>query len=152
MMKIVVWSRDVDSHLCNGDPDPDPSVHFNLNPDPDPDPDLTLMWIRIWSGFGSFSSSKWRESATTGLKTLHGSILSLYASVVSVHGPLWLHFEPLKLQNFDFSADPDPASQNNAVPDTQPWFKAFILIFLTPFSFETPDFRNESCRFAVQTI
>jgi hypothetical protein len=39
------------------------------------------------------------------------SILSLQASVVSVQGPIPHYFEPLKLSNFDFSADPDPASK-----------------------------------------
>jgi hypothetical protein len=43
---------------------------------------------------------------------------------VSVHGPLWLYFEPLLLLNFQFYldthpafhpyADPDPTSKNNA--------------------------------------
>jgi hypothetical protein len=89
------------------------------------------MWIRIWI------------KVTTGFKTPYGSILSLHASIVSVHGPLWLHFEPVKLQNFDFNADPDPASQNNVVTDTQIWFEAFILIIiLVPLSFETPVFET----------
>ncbi len=52
-------------------------------------------------GSGSCSSSKWYESATTGLQTLQGSNLSLHAFIVSVHGPPWLHFEPLKLLNFE---------------------------------------------------
>jgi hypothetical protein len=38
---------------------------------------------------------------------LQGSILSPQASIVSVHGPTWLCFEPLKLLNFEFIADPD---------------------------------------------
>jgi hypothetical protein len=41
--------------------------------------------------------------------TLQGSSLSLPASTVSVHGPPRLHFEPQKLQDIDFNADPDPA-------------------------------------------
>ncbi len=40
----------------------------------------------------------------------------LHASTVSIHGPPRLHFEPLRLLNFDLNADPDPASQNNAEP------------------------------------
>jgi hypothetical protein len=65
------------------------------------------------------------------------SILYLYASIVSVHGLPWLHFEPLQLLNFYFhpatdpllllmctrirnrlhsEVDPDPASQNDADP------------------------------------
>ncbi len=35
--------------------------------------------------------------------------MSLYAAIESVHGPLQLYFEPLKLLSFDFKADPDPA-------------------------------------------
>jgi hypothetical protein len=35
---------------------------------------------------------------------------------VSVHGPPGLYFEPLKLLNFDFNADPDSAFYSNADP------------------------------------
>jgi hypothetical protein len=48
------------------------------------------------------------------------------------HGSPWRHFEPLKLLNFDFKADPDPAfnfnsdsdpaSKHYADPDPQPCF------------------------------
>jgi|LakMenEpi03Aug12_release.lakeMendotaPanAssembly.Ray.scaffolds.fasta_scaffold443413_1 hypothetical protein len=58
-----------------------PTYHFDADPDPDP------------------ASSKSCESATTGLQTLHNSILSLNASIVSVPGPSWLHFEPPQLLN-----------------------------------------------------
>jgi hypothetical protein len=66
---------------------------------------------------------------------LQGSILSLQASIVSVQGPQWLWFEPLKLLNFDFNevtdldfyfnADPetDAAFKNNANLDLPPWKK-----------------------------
>jgi hypothetical protein len=60
--------------------------------------------VSLWCEFGFCSSSKLYDSATTGLQTLHGSILSLCASIVSIHGPLWLHFEPLQLLSFDFNA------------------------------------------------
>jgi hypothetical protein len=36
---------------------------------------------------------------------------------VSVHGPPRLHFESLKLLNYDFNADPDPAFPSNVNPD-----------------------------------
>ena len=41
--------------------------------------------------------------------------LSLQAAIVSVHGPPWLHFEPLQLLNFVSDAapqdpEPDPSS------------------------------------------
>jgi hypothetical protein len=52
-----------------------------------------------------------RKSATTGLQTIRGSIFE----------PLRLYFELLKLLNFDFSADPDPAFRSNKDPD--PAFK-----------------------------
>jgi hypothetical protein len=39
-------------------------------------------------------------------QTLDGSIISLHASIVSVHGPPWLQFEAQQLLNFDFDADP----------------------------------------------
>ncbi len=84
----------------------------------------------FWCGSGSCSSSKWWESATTGLQTAQDSILSLQASFVSVHGPPRLHFEPLKPLKFYFNADPDStfhsyadpdtASENNADPDPNP--------------------------------
>ncbi len=38
----------------------------------------------------------------TGPPRLH------HVSTLSVHGPAWIHFEPLQLLNFDFDADPDP--------------------------------------------
>ncbi len=47
--------------------------------------------------------------ATIDLQTVHGSILSLNASIVSFHGPPWLHCEPSQLLNFNLDADPDPA-------------------------------------------
>ncbi len=61
----------------------------------------------------------WCESATTSLQTLHGSILTLNASIVCAHNPPWLHFEPVKLLNFDADSNPDrdPAFHSNADPD-----------------------------------
>ncbi len=40
-----------------------------------------------------------------------------HAYIASVHFPLRLNFEHLKLLNFDFNADPDPASKTNVDPD-----------------------------------
>ncbi len=53
----------------------------------------------VWCGSqsGSCSSSKWWESPTTGLQILYGFILSLSASILSVHDPSRLHFEPPQL-------------------------------------------------------
>ncbi len=47
--------------------------------------------------------------ATIGLQTVHGSILTLHASIVSFHGHPWLHCEPPQLLNFNLDADPDRA-------------------------------------------
>jgi hypothetical protein len=54
-----------------------------------------------------------------------GSILILQASIVSVHDPPRLCFEPLDLLNFDFNADPDPdpAFHSKADPDSDPTSK-----------------------------
>jgi hypothetical protein len=61
---------------------------------------------------------------------------------VSLHVPPRLHFEPLKLLDFDFNADPDtafhsnanpgpdPASQNNMDPDLQPLSYDTISLFV----------------------
>ncbi len=77
---------------------------------------------------------------TTDLQTLRDSILSLHASIVTVHGPTWLHFEPIKLLNFDFNAQPDTDQdfrsnvdpilihvpkimRTHEDPDPQPWLE-----------------------------
>jgi hypothetical protein len=41
----------------------------------------------------------------------------MHASILSVHGPLWPHVKHLKLLNFDFNVDPNPAFLSNADPD-----------------------------------
>jgi hypothetical protein len=46
---------------------------------------------------------------------------SLHAAIVDVHGPPWLSFEPLKLQNIDFNANPDPGSGIGYLFD--PWIQ-----------------------------
>jgi hypothetical protein len=80
------FSRVAYKHNFNTDADLDPA--FTLNADPYPDPASGSTTICLW--------------------TLRGSILSLLASVVSLHGFLGLYFEPLKLLNYDFNEDPDP--------------------------------------------
>ncbi len=75
-----------------------------------------LTWMR--TGSRSCSSSKWCKSATLGLqRTFTWHHFSLHASALSVLGPPRLHFEPLKLLNLDFNADPDPAFNCKAEPD-----------------------------------
>jgi hypothetical protein len=82
--------------------------HILVSPDPhhcyaDPDPFFQVLCgsgsgsdSSLKLGSGSCSSSKWCESATTGPQSLQGSILNIQASIVSVHGPTWLHLEPKK--------------------------------------------------------
>ncbi len=65
--------------------DPDPSFHFDARIRI---PLFTLMPgsgfnFPLWCEIGSCSSSKWCKSATTGVQTLHDSIWSLRASIVS---------------------------------------------------------------------
>ncbi len=99
-------------HICA---DPDPTFEYNADSDPDPAPhqrDANLQPLVY--------------------RTFIAPFLSLHASIVSIHRPHWLHFEPLKLLNFGFnpdpafqsSAGPDLASQNNGDPalDPQPLF------------------------------
>jgi hypothetical protein len=74
----------------------DPAFHFNAVADPAP---------HLSDG----------NSANTGLYILQHSNLSLQISIVSVHCHPRLCFEPLKLLNFYFNAD--PAFQSNADPD-----------------------------------
>jgi hypothetical protein len=84
---------------------------------------LTLMRIR------TMLPIKVMRSATFGLQILQGFILSLHAFILSIQCPPRLHFEPLKLRNFDFNVDPaqafhsnsdsDAASKNNADPNSQ---------------------------------
>ncbi len=47
--------------------------------------------------------------------------MSFQASILSVYGPPRLFFEPLKLLNFDFNADPVPAFHSNS--DQDPTFQ-----------------------------
>jgi hypothetical protein len=51
--------------------------------------------------------------------------LRIHASIVSVYCPLRLHFEPLKLTDFDCMGDPhpDPAFHSNVDPDLNPAFQ-----------------------------
>ncbi len=83
--------------------DPDLTFHINAYPEPDLASHLSDAYLR-----------------PLGLQTLQGSIFSLRASILSIHGPLRLLFEPLKLLNFDFNSDPDseldPAFPFNADP------------------------------------
>jgi hypothetical protein len=53
----------------------DPASAFHFNADPD---------------------SHQRESAITGLQILHDFTLNLHASILSIHGPPRIHFQPLK--------------------------------------------------------
>jgi hypothetical protein len=67
------------------------------------------MWIRMLLLL-LIKVMKFSDLWTTDPPGLH---LSLNASTVSVHGTLLLHFEPIKLLNFYFSADSDAAFHSN---------------------------------------
>jgi hypothetical protein len=92
-----------DSHHFDSDADPDPAFHFNAEPNPtfhfNADPDYDPH-----QGDANLRSLAFRHPG------LHFE-------------PPRLHFVPSKLQNFDFIADPDPASKNNADPDPKPWYR-----------------------------
>ncbi len=100
------FCRFVDPHHFNADPDPnqDTTFHFNANPDPDQDPHQN-------------DDANLRPLFSTVPQNLHGFILRLNASIMSVNGPPRLHFEPLYLLNFDFNADPDPVFHSNEDPN-----------------------------------
>jgi hypothetical protein len=74
-----------DPHHINADPDLDPSFHFNTDPYPTFTTSMQIL-IRVLLLINII------RSASTVLKILHGSILCLHASIVSVYGPSWLHF------------------------------------------------------------
>ncbi len=82
---------------------PDPCFHFDAHTDPTfhlvADLDSTYY-------FDADPDPYQRYSSTTGLQNLHDSI-------VSVHGPPWLLFEPPQLLDFEFDQDleADPAFQ-----------------------------------------
>ncbi len=65
---------------------------------------------------------------TVFIQTLHDSILSRLASIVSVRGPPWIHFEPLQLLKFcfDADADPTPSFDFNADPDPDPAYHSDV--------------------------
>jgi hypothetical protein len=63
----------------------------------DPDPLFTVVRIRI----RILLIVKVAEYTITRLKALQGSLSRLETSMVSVHGPLGLYFEPLMFLNID---------------------------------------------------
>jgi hypothetical protein len=85
----------------DADPNPDPSFHFDTNPDPtfpfDPDPDPAP-----YQSDANLPQLIYRPSTAP--------ILKLSDSIVGVHGPPYLFFEPThsQLLHFDFGVDSDP--------------------------------------------
>ncbi len=104
--------------------DPEPSFHNYADPDPtfeyNSDSDLDPAAHQSYANLQHLLV----------YRTSIALYLSLRATIVSIHRPPWLHFEPLKLLYFDFNPDPsfhcnagpDLTSQNNAdpAPDPQP--------------------------------
>ncbi len=95
MFFVVIWpisvfSRIADPHHFNADPDPS----FHCNTDLDPTFILKRVWILVL-----FQVMQICDQSSTVPPWL---ILSLRASIVSVHCLPWLHFEPPQLKNFNF--------------------------------------------------
>ncbi len=86
---ILLFS--VGPHHSNANPEPDPAFHFNADPDPKPALFNVMGICDHWS-----------------IDLVVCSILSLQSAIVSVHDNPRLFFQPLKLFNVDFNADPDP--------------------------------------------
>ncbi len=96
------------------------SFYCNANPESGSVSSLFTL-IRIWI----LLFIKMIRICAHGLLILHGSILSLHASIVSVLGPPWLHAEPQKApefwiqygflsdSSFSLIAEPDP---DTAIP------------------------------------
>jgi hypothetical protein len=94
------------------DPDPDPPFYLNA----DPNPVLTShLYAEPDPGPVPYQVMRIGHHWSTDPPQLHFE--PLHAFIVSVHGPLWFNFQPPKLLNFDFDADPDPAFESGAVPD-----------------------------------
>jgi hypothetical protein len=85
--------------------DPDP-IHCNAYPEPDADP--------------APHQSEANSATTKVYRPSRAPWMSLYAPIVSVHGPPRLHFEPQQLLNFDFNAESDPDFHSNADVDPDP--------------------------------
>ncbi len=73
----------------------------------------------LWCGSGSVSCSSWKwcKSTTASLQILHGSIVGLHCERSKLS--MVLHFESLKILNFDVNPDqdPDPAFSLKCDPD-----------------------------------
>ncbi len=67
------------------------------------------------------------QFCATVIQTLHGSILSLHASIDSAHGPPWLHYEPFVTPDppFDFVSNLDPDPPLNFDADLDPAFHCY---------------------------
>jgi hypothetical protein len=68
---------------------------------------------------------------------------------VRVQGPTLLYFEPIKLLNFDFNADSDPAFRSNAEPDPDPACEKKMLI---PGDLQRICLHNASARMKLQYL
>ncbi len=93
-----------DPHHFNSDRDPafhfhaypdHPTFHFYADPDPAPQRSNANLWPLV--------SRPWAPFVP-----------------LSVHGPPWLHFKPLKPLNFDFNANPDSNQAFHSNADLDP--------------------------------
>jgi hypothetical protein len=83
-------SRVADPHHLTADPDP--AFYFYADPDP-------------YQSYANLQQPVYRPFRAP------------FEPPLCVHGSPRLHFEPLKLRNFDFNADPNPAFHADADPD-----------------------------------
>ncbi len=98
-------SQDSDASF-HFDTDPDPTFHFDADPDPtfhfdaDPDP---ISHFHFDADADSDPAPHQSDANLRPLVCRHSQalFLGLHAFFVSVHGPPWLHFEPLQLLNFN---------------------------------------------------
>ncbi len=101
--------------------------HCDANPYPYPYFTLLRIRIQLFTLMlsGSWFSSQWCKSATTGLQTFHSSILNVHASIASF-------FEPPQLLNFEFDADADQAFDFDSDPgsfEDYAWDLSFIFLW-----------------------
>jgi hypothetical protein len=88
--------------------DPDPSLHFDARIM------LRIKVMRICNLRSKYSTPRLHFEPPP---RFHYEPLRLQ---LGVYGPLWLHFEPLKLLNSKINADPDPAFHSSAAESIFP--------------------------------
>jgi hypothetical protein len=101
-------NADLEFWILHLNADPYPAFHLNADPDP-------AFQLNVDLAFHLNADSDPDPAHLRSNRKLR--LLTRHFSIVSDHGPPRLYFEPLKLLNFHFNADPDPAFYSNANPD-----------------------------------